>query len=66
MEKVLLVMVGLSCLLGSGFVLFKIAARDGEPVYPWLERDGAATAITLAVLTVGSLGIALLLQALMS
>ena len=41
MEKILLVVVGLSCLLSSGLVLFKVASRDGEPVYPWLEKDGA-------------------------
>lgn len=65
MEKVLLLMAGLSCLGSSGFVLFKVAARDGEPVRAWLEKDGAATAVSLAVLTVGSLGIALLFQALL-
>lgn len=64
MEKALLVIVGLSCLLGSGLVLYKVASRDGEPVYPWLEKDGASTAVSLAVMTVGSLGLALLLQAL--
>jgi hypothetical protein len=64
MEKILLVVVGLSCLLSSGLVLFKVASRDGEPVYSWLEKDGAAVAVSLAVMTAGSLGLALLIQAL--
>jgi hypothetical protein len=66
METVLMVIVGLSCLVGSGFVLFKVASRDGGPVYAWLEKDGVATAVSLAVMTAASLGIALLIQALAS
>jgi hypothetical protein len=64
MEKALLVIVGLSLLGGSGFVLRKLAPRNGELAYAWLENDGAATAVSLGLLLAGTLGIGLLLQAL--
>jgi hypothetical protein len=64
MENALLVIVGLSCVVGSGFVVFKLAARDGEPTRAWLENDGAATVVTLALLLVGTLGMGMLIRAL--
>jgi hypothetical protein len=64
MEKALLVIIGLSCLVGSGLVLFKLAPRDGEPVRAWLESDGTATVVSLALTLVGTLGIGLVIQAL--
>lgn len=63
MEKVLLAMVGLACLGGSGFVLYKVAPREGRPARAWLEKDGPATAVALGLMMLGTLGIAFLIQA---
>lgn len=66
MENAVLMIVGLSCVAGSALALFKLAPRNGEPGPAWMEREGAATAVSLVLIMMGTLGVGLLIKALAS
>ena len=41
-----------------------LAPRDGEPGPDWMEKDGAATAVSLALIMAATIGVGLLIKAL--
>jgi hypothetical protein len=61
----MLVLGGIVCLLVSGFMMYKLVPRDGQPAPAWRKTDSGETvaALTLFILMVA--GVALLAKALL-
>jgi hypothetical protein len=66
MQNAVLIALGVAFLVSSGALLFKLSPRDGEPGPAWMESDGAGTAVALGLMMMGTLGVALLIKALVN
>jgi len=63
MQNMAMAIVGLVCLMISGFALYKLAPREGKLGIPWMEIEAVGISVSLVLVTLIATGAALLIAA---
>jgi hypothetical protein len=60
-----LLALGTVCLLASGFLMYRMMPREGEPPFAWMQTESRETAIALTQFILGIAGLAFFAKALL-
>ena len=60
LATVILALVGITCLLLSGFMMYRSVPREGQPTWSWINTETRETTVALVQFALLVAGVALL------